>query len=90
MAVQIPIIDVGINVDPNPWGPKHCGNINAQEVEFTDVTPLSLSNVLPYAFIDPKGKIDVKIYIANQTIRPGTDLDLKLAFTSYQGLYSIR
>ncbi|XP_065220790.1 uncharacterized protein LOC135845868 [Planococcus citri] len=81
-ALQLGVVD--INIDPDPWGVKHCGDVNAMEVEFTDAAPLSLSNVLPNAFIDPKGKIDVKIFVKNQTIPPGMDLDLKIAFTSYQ------
>lgn len=41
--------------------------------------------MLPYAFVDPKGKVGVKIYIANETIPTGTNLDLKIAFTAYFG-----
>ena len=59
------------------------------EIEFNAAGPYRESNVLPHAFIDPKGKIDVRIHVANQTIPAGTELDLKIAFTSYQGEYCL-
>lgn len=65
------------------WGEKHCGNINAKEIDFSALNPTDLRNILPHAYIDNKGKVDVLIYVSNDTNLRGKDLELKIAFTSY-------
>lgn len=67
------------------WGDKHCGNINAMELDFNTLDPTDPNQILPHTFIDKKGKIDVRIYIANETVIPGVSLDLKIVFTAFYG-----
>lgn len=79
---------VDITIDKTPWDKKHCGDISALEVDFTSIDPTDPSRLLPYAFVDPKGRMEVNIHIANETIPRGTELDLKIAFTAFYGSYS--
>lgn len=65
------------------WGDKHCGSINAMELDFNTLDPTDPNQILPYTFIDKKGKIDVRIYIANETVIRGVSLDLKIVFTAF-------
>lgn len=82
-AFQIGFLNVNLEKDDTTWGDKHCGSVNAMELDVHALDPTVPSQTLPYAFIDRKGKIDVRIYIANETVTRGTSLDLKMAFTAF-------
>ncbi len=47
------------------------------------MNPTDTTQTLPHAFIDRRGKVDVRIYIANQTIDHRKELDIKIAFTAF-------
>lgn len=88
-SFQFGKVDINFHLGQNDksWSNKHCGNINAMELDFNSLNHANQMKMLPYAFKDPKGKIEVRIYVANETIPSGTELDLKIAFTAYQRTY---
>lgn len=71
--------------DEQSRGPKICGKIIAKKPEFTSLNIFDPSEemLLPYAFIDYGGKIEVEIHVANVTRSPDTDLRFRIAFMSY-------
>lgn len=84
--IQVPLVKISIQQkEERPWGPKICGKVNAKKPDFTisNVVDASEDKMLPYAHIDPEGKIDVQIYVANVTRSLDTELALKIAFTAY-------
>lgn len=51
------------------WGEKHCGEINALEIDLYALDPTDPKKLLPHAFVDTKGKVEVRIFISNEPYR---------------------
>lgn len=85
--ITVPFVDISVqHKEERPWSPKICGKVDAKKPDFTsfNIVDPSKEKMLPYAYMDREGKIDVKIYVANITRSSDTELDLKIAFIAYQ------
>ncbi|KAK7602542.1 hypothetical protein V9T40_008131 [Parthenolecanium corni] len=85
--ITVPFVDISVqHKEERPWGAKICGKVDAKKPDISsfNIADATKEKMLPSAFVDREGKIDVRIYVANVTRSADTELDLKIAFTAYQ------
>lgn len=77
-----------------PWSPEICGKVNSLEVnvdddKYNDISEEDNDKAITNSFIDHRGLIEVKIYIADRSLKPGEELNFEIVFTSFQGMLFI-
>lgn len=63
--------------------------VNVDNDKYNDISEEDNDKEIINSFIDHRGLIEVKIFIAGKSLKPGEEINFEFVFTSFQGMLFI-